>query len=123
LPLHFFSFQKVEKNNQKDYNHNMPKLYEYFGLIVLFYSNDHRPIHVHGKYQEKESKAELVIIDGVVKDIEILPVRGKAPLEGKELRKFKQLVEYFKEDIVKKWIDFFVLNKEVKAETINEKLG
>jgi hypothetical protein len=100
----------------------MPKLYEYFGLIVLFYSNDHHPIHVHGKYQGKESKAELVIIDGVVTGIEILPVKGKAPLEGKELKRFKRLVEYFKEDIVKKWIDFFVLNREIKPETIIKKL-
>ena len=100
----------------------MPKLYEYFGLIVLFYSNDHRPIHVHGKHQEKESKAELVIIDGIVTKIEILPVRGKVPLAGKELKKFIQLVEYFKEDIVKKWIDFFVFNKEIKPETINKKI-
>jgi hypothetical protein len=100
----------------------MPKLYEYFGLIVLFYSNDHQPIHVHGKYQEKESKAELVIIEGTVTKIEILPVRGKAPLEGKELRKFKRLVEHFKEDIVEKWINFFVLNKEIKPETINKKI-
>ncbi len=30
----------------------MPKLYEYFGLIVLFYSNELEPIHVHCKYQE-----------------------------------------------------------------------
>lgn len=26
-----------------------PKLYEYFGLIILFYSQEHEPIHVHGK--------------------------------------------------------------------------
>lgn len=30
----------------------MPKLFEYFGLIILFYSNEHDPIHVHGKYQD-----------------------------------------------------------------------
>ncbi|MGH2574616.1 MAG: DUF4160 domain-containing protein [Ignavibacteria bacterium] len=36
----------------------MPKLYEYFGIIILFYSNDHEPIHVHGKYQDQESKAK-----------------------------------------------------------------
>ena len=100
----------------------MPKLYEYFGLIVLFYSNDHQPIHVHGKYQSKESKAELLIVDGSVSEIRILPVRGKTPLDGNALKKFKWLVEYFKEDIVKKWIDFFVLNKEVKSEKINKKL-
>ena len=26
----------------------MPKLYEYFGLIILFYANEHEPVHVHG---------------------------------------------------------------------------
>jgi len=100
----------------------MPKLYEYFGLIILFYSNDHRPIHVHGKYQGKESKAEFIIVGGEVKEIRILPVRGKEPLDTKELKKFRTLIEHFKKEIVQKWIDFFVLNKEVKPETINKKL-
>lgn len=27
----------------------MPKLYEYFGLIIMFYANEHEPVHVHGK--------------------------------------------------------------------------
>lgn len=30
----------------------MPKLYEYFGVVVYFFSREHEPIHVHGKYQE-----------------------------------------------------------------------
>ncbi len=34
----------------------MPKIYEYFGLVILFYSNEHEPVHVHCKYQEKESR-------------------------------------------------------------------
>lgn len=38
----------------------MPKLYEYFGLIVLFYANEHEPVHVHGKSQGRESRAEIV---------------------------------------------------------------
>ena len=42
----------------------MPKLYEYFGIIVLFYSNEHEPVHVHGKYQGREMRAEFVIEDG-----------------------------------------------------------
>ena len=100
----------------------MPKLYEYFGLIVLFYSNEHYPIHVHGRYQGKESRAEFIIVNGEVIEIKILPVRGKEPLDSKELKKFKTLVDYFREDIIQKWVDFFVLNKEVKSETINKKL-
>lgn len=33
-----------------------------------------------------------------------------------------KLYEYFGEDIVEKWIDFFVMNKEVKSITITQKL-
>lgn len=42
----------------------MPKLYEYFGLIVLFYSDKHEPIHVHGLCQGRECRADLIVADG-----------------------------------------------------------
>ena len=47
----------------------MPKLYEYLGIIVLFYSNEHEPIHVHGRRHGHESKAELTIENGKVVQI------------------------------------------------------
>ena len=25
----------------------MPKIFEYFGIVFYFYSNEHEPIHVH----------------------------------------------------------------------------
>lgn len=59
----------------------MPKLYEYLGLIVLFYSSEHEPIHVHGRFQNTESKAELIFEDGEFKEIRISRVKGKIPLD------------------------------------------
>ncbi|MEQ9285968.1 MAG: DUF4160 domain-containing protein [Cyclobacteriaceae bacterium] len=100
----------------------MPKLYEYFGLIVLFYSNEHEPIHVHGKYQGKESKAEIIYANGEFVEIIISPVKGREPLGAKNKKKLKKLVEHFKDDIVKKWVDFFVYNKEIVAEKITHKI-
>jgi len=44
----------------------MPKLYEYLGIIIFFWSNEHEPIHVHGEYQGRESKAEIIVEDGKV---------------------------------------------------------
>ena len=120
--LNTFHFHMVEKKMKWRYNNNMPKLYEYFGLIILFYSNDHHPIHVHGKFQGRESKAEFIIVNGQIVDIIFRPVVGKMPLTETELKKFKEVVKYFKEDIIKKWIDFFVMNKEVKAEIITKRL-
>ncbi|WP_418884524.1 DUF4160 domain-containing protein [Cognataquiflexum nitidum] len=39
----------------------MPKIYEYLGIIFFFYSNDHKPIHVHGQKGEFESKAIFIL--------------------------------------------------------------
>jgi len=100
----------------------MPKLYEYFGLIILFYSNEHEPIHVHGKYQGQESKAEIIFENGEFKEVRVLAVKGKEPLDSKNEKRLRKLVEHFREDIVQKWVDFFVYNKEVKSEVITKKI-
>ncbi|MCX6249230.1 MAG: DUF4160 domain-containing protein [Bacteroidetes bacterium] len=44
----------------------MPKIFEYLGILIFFYSNEHEPIHVHGKYNGFESKAEFYIVDGKI---------------------------------------------------------
>ena len=100
----------------------MPKLYEYFGLIILFYSNEHEPIHVHCKYQGKENKAEIIFEDGKFVEVTISGVKGKEPLDLKNLKKFKKLVEIYRDDIVRKWVDFFVYNKAIDSEKITKKL-
>lgn len=33
----------------------MPKIFEYFGYVFFFYSNEHEPIHVHVKNGELKS--------------------------------------------------------------------
>lgn len=100
----------------------MPKLYEYFGLIVMFYANEHDPVHVHGKCQGREMQAELVIIDGLVQEIRFLPQAGRQSLSDSELRYFEELVNIKAADIVQKWIDFFVLHKKITAEVISRRL-
>ena len=100
----------------------MPKLYEYFGLIILFYSNEHEPIHVHGKYQNYESKAQIVFENGKFKYIEIISVKGKKPLPKREMKDFEKIVKTYRDDIVRKWVDFFVYNREVTSEKITKKI-
>jgi hypothetical protein len=100
----------------------MPKLYEYFGLVVIFYANEHEPVHVHGKCQGRECRAELLVLEGCVTDIRFLPQRGRPMLTESELRNFKELVHNKSEDIVQKWIDFFVLHKSIAPENITKRL-
>jgi len=100
----------------------MPKLYEYFGLIVLFYSNEHEPIHVHGKYQEMEGKAEFIIDNGEILEIRYSTVRGRKPLTPSQVRDFKAVVEHHSQEIVDKWIDYFVYHKPVPPKTITRRI-
>jgi hypothetical protein len=100
----------------------MPKIYEYLGIIIMFYSNEHEPIHVHGKYQGYESKAEIIIVEGQIIDISIKEVKGKRSLPKKELKEFKIFVSKFKEDIVSKWIDYFVYHKSIECIKIEGKV-
>ena len=88
----------------------------------MFYSNEHEQIHVHGKHQGLESKAEFIIVDGKIIEIKISNVKGKRPLSSKELKDFKNFVKKFKNDIVQKWIDYFVYHKSVECIKIEGKV-
>lgn len=100
----------------------MPKLYEYFGLIVLFYANEHEPVYVHGKCQGRELRAEIIVIDGKIVELRYTTVAGRAPLELQERKYFEELISAKADDIVQKWIDFFVLHKSIRSEPITRRL-
>ena len=70
-----------------------------------------------------ESKAEIIFENGVFKEIIIKNVKGKNPLDTQNEKKFKIFVEHYREDIVDKWINFFVYNKEIKTEIITKKVN
>ena len=99
----------------------MPKLFEYLGIIILFHSNEHEPIHVHGRYQERESKAEIIVRDGKVVEVRVVRTKAK-PLSGIKLKDFETFVNHYADDIVQKWIDYFVLNKKIIPRRINERI-
>jgi hypothetical protein len=72
--------------------------------VVYFYSNEHAPIHVHGEYQGRESKAELYLQGGRVVRVLFMTIAGRRPLRGQSLKDFKRLVYSRAEDIVRRWL-------------------
>jgi hypothetical protein len=100
----------------------MPKIFEYLGIILFFYSNEHEPIHVHGTYGSFESKAEFYIVDGKISEIRIKLVKGKRPLTGSNLKDFEEFLQVYGDKIIQKWIDYFVYHKDVDFERITKKL-
>jgi hypothetical protein len=100
----------------------MPKIFEYLGVLIFFYSNEHEPIHVHGKYNGLESKAEFYIVDGDIVEIKIKLVKGRRPLTGSNLKDFEVFLEKYADKIVEKWVDYFVYHKNIEFEKINTRI-
>lgn len=100
----------------------MPKIFEYLGILIFFYSNEHEPIHVHAKKGEYESKAEFFIINGEITEVKITTSKGHNPLEGKDLKDFKIFIENYGHKIVEKWVDYFVYHKEIQFERITKRI-
>ncbi len=88
----------------------------------MFYSNEHEPVHFHAKCQGRESRADLIIVDGQVTEIRMTDSFGHPPLNRREMIYFKELVRARADEIVAKWIDFFVLHKSIRPEHIRRRL-
>ena len=62
----------------------MPKIFEYFGFIFYFYSNEHEPIHVHVIHGGKESIFDLIMMEGELSEIRVREKKGAEELSEKE---------------------------------------
>ncbi|MCE7044171.1 DUF4160 domain-containing protein [Dyadobacter sp. CY312] len=100
----------------------MPKVFEYFGIIFYFYSNEHLPIHVHVSYNGYESIFEIFFENGELKDVQIRKAQGIEPLPSKQIKEAEKVIEVYAKEIVDRWTDFFVLKKRIKSKKITKKL-
>jgi len=101
----------------------MPVIYEYFGLVFYFFSNEHDPIHVHVKKGDKETIFELIIFNDVLTEIKARKRRGKEMLSANDEKKTREFITFCADDIVKKWLKSFVLKSEVKIVHIKTKIN
>lgn len=100
----------------------MPKIFEYFGFVFFFYSNEHEPIHVHVKHSSKEAIFDLIIEDGVLVEIVRREAKDALPLPKKDEKVAREFIKTYYKEIIDKWVRFFVLREEVKTTEIKVKL-
>lgn len=55
----------------------MPKIFEYLGIVIRFYANEHEPIHVHALYGDAELRVEFEISNKEIVGIVYKRVAGK----------------------------------------------
>jgi hypothetical protein len=100
----------------------VPKLYEYLGIVVFFYSNEYEPVHVHGRYGDCESKIEIVVKNGLVAGIKMFSVPDKKLLPVAQAKHFKKRATVLGDEIVQSWVNYFVYHKKIVAKKIAGKL-
>ena len=60
--------------------------------------------------------------NGKVVQIIYSAVKGRPPLSKAELKNFQTITARYAEEIVQKWIDYFVLHKPVEAQKITQRI-
>lgn len=100
----------------------MPKIYEYFGFIFYFYSNEHEPIHVHVKHGDEESVFELIMMNGSLDRINIREKHGAPSLSSKDKRVAEAFIRKYSKNIIDKWVRFFVMKQQVRSTNIKTRL-
>ena len=100
----------------------MPKIFEYFGFIFFFYSNEHEPIHVHVIKGEFAMVFELILMNGELVEIKRRGAIGQISLSEKEAKTAEAFIRAYYKKIVKKWMDYFVLKKRIRCTAVKVKL-
>jgi hypothetical protein len=100
----------------------MPKIFEYFGFIFFFYSNEHEPIHVHVMHNGCQSIFELIMMDGTLVEVRIREKAGEEPLSSKDKKTAEAFIRKYSKNIIQKWVKFFVMKQAVKSTNIKTKI-
>lgn len=54
------------------------------------------------------------IINGTISEIKIASVKGRQALLGKDLKNFEIFLGKYAEEIVEKWVNYFIYHKKVQ---------
>jgi len=100
----------------------MPKIFEYFGFIFLFYSNEHEPIHVHVMKDGHEAIFEIILENGELVEIHRRTSSKIPPLNEKDAATAEAFVKKYYKNIVDKWVNFFIYKKRIRSTKITKKL-
>jgi hypothetical protein len=100
----------------------MPKIFEYFGMVFYFYSNEHLPVHIHVKYGQYESIYEIHMEDGKLKSLKLRKKRGVDHLPTTQANETEKFIKHYIGEITNLWFEFFVLKNKIKCKKITKKL-
>jgi len=100
----------------------MGKIFEYFGFIFYFFSNEHDPIHVHVKHGSEECIFDLIIENKRLVRLSRREKEGADPLNSKDAAEAMEFINEYWKKIVDKWVAFHVYHQVVKNTKVTKKI-
>ena len=113
--MKILSWKKCIFAEEFQYYTIMPKIFEYFGFIFYFYSNEHEPIHVHVMHGARESIFDLIMMDGELAELHVRDKKGADPLPEKDKRTAEAFIRKYHKNIIDKWVKFFVMKQSIRG--------
>ena len=100
-----------------------PKLFVYNGIELLFFSNDHLPVHVHAIYEKTYGmKVEFTKKNNKIIKIEYKKLKGFKEFKPAQMKDLKKLINKHAEQITADWIDYFAQGSKIKTRIITKKI-
>ena len=90
--------------------------------MFFFYSNEHEPIHVYVIHGDRQMIYEIILEDGKFKSLTRRNAKGYLPLSQHDAKTADEFVRVYALDIVRKWIDYFIMKKPVQCTQIKTRL-
>ena len=100
----------------------MGKIFEYFGFIFYFFSNEHDPIHVHVKQGSEECIFDIILEDAKLIRLDRREKQGAEPMNAKDAAEAVAFINEYWQEIVEKWVSFHVYHQVVKNTKINKRI-
>lgn len=100
----------------------MINLFNYYDLKIHFRKKDKEPLHVYGRRGENYSRADILFSSGLFDKITIHELDGHTPLDEMDTNKMQLLILNNLDEVIKRWIDYYLYDKEVKEEIIQQKI-
>lgn len=98
----------------------MPVIYEYLGIVISFWSNEHQPVHVHATYGDAIVKISFYVDDGRITTIRYKEEKGT--FNKAKLHQLKEFISVYKYAILYAWEQKFIENVQVKKIVITKKI-
>jgi hypothetical protein len=100
----------------------MITLFDYYGLKIHFIKTDCTPLHIYANRGKQSCIGHVTFKQGLFDKIEFKKREGFDGLDQDDANKMELLILNHLDEIVKRWIDFYIFKRPIEEEIITQRI-